>query len=169
MQDLTRLRRVFLSVVVALSVAVGTSTAAAGASTLATESKAGTSAAALLQEPDCGGPGDRVLTAATGSAIYLIDPEGYWRLIPSPTTYFALFGSWAGLRTVPNFCIAHGRGALDFAYLVMDDNGKTYISDNDLGFRWITSLATFERYHFDWAKVGPTGHLPASVIGPNWS
>src|ERR1700732_1131 len=80
------------------------------------------------------------LKSPTGPQVYLIDPEGYRRWIPNPTTYNHLFRDWNGIITDINTIeIAEAAPLTDGAVLAVGaGTGPVYLVSNGMK-RWITS------------------------------
>jgi hypothetical protein len=102
--------------------------------------------------------------------IYLVDPVGYRRRIPSHTVYGRLFRSWHGIIDVHDIDdIAEGAPfARDTRLVQGDDSYAIYILDESRK-RALTSDAVMDKYWFDRRTVAlvpqllvdhmPTGEL----------
>lgn len=130
---------------------------------------AGAGVGHLRPRPDLSGL--RVQSPHT-APIYLIDPEGYRRWIPSPATYNALFRDWNGVVTdLGANLIAPGPDLDGGAFLGRAPGAaRVYLVSNGEK-RWIVSPATMDKYWFDWSKIRdvPAAALHAIPNGPDWS
>jgi hypothetical protein len=92
--------------------------------------------------------------APNAAPIYLIDPEGYRRWIPDPTTYDNLFRDWNGVIVALDVTSVPERPALSHGAVLVRGNGQApvYLVSNGIK-RWITSPATMDKYYFDWNKI----------------
>jgi hypothetical protein len=92
-------------------------------------------------------------------SIYVVDAEGFRRLIPNPTTYNNLFRGWDGVIVDIDVAEVSERVALiDGAVLMRGDQSAAFfILDRDesgvMVKRWITTPDMFDKYYFDWKKV----------------
>jgi hypothetical protein len=138
--------------VVALAMVLGTAAAAQAAAT---------HPARALANPCPGGqypgtPGQRV-KAPNNPAVYLIDPDGRRRWIPTGTAYEKLFRDWAGIIVDPYVgCIFKGATLTDNGYdaeLVKGDQAPDVYISVDGWLRAIPSEEVFNRYHFAWNKI----------------
>ncbi|GLW34508.1 hypothetical protein Areg01_74450 [Actinoplanes regularis] len=104
--------------------------------------------------------------------IYLVDPEGYRRHIPDPTTYDNLFRNWDGVAPDLHLSLVSERTALSSGAFLARVPGqpRVYLVSNGLK-RWIVSPATMDKYYFDWKKVReiPALALDAVPEGEPWS
>lgn len=100
----------------------------------------------------CQQPGQRVKTS-TAPAIYLIDPDDTANWIPSQSVYFSLWDTWGGVLTVTDATMSNcyaGYYTMTNGHLAMSDTSpRVYVYDiNHGGYRWITSMAIFNKYQF---------------------
>ncbi|MER6162051.1 hypothetical protein ABT147_42285 [Streptomyces sp. NPDC001868] len=138
---------------------------------------AATPAAAVLdagavEAAACPGPGARVKTS-TAPDVYLVDPEGFLRHIPSSTVYLQLYNNWS-YTTISDSELYNcwpyadpGQYPLTNAYLVKTSSSpKIYIYDwGRDGYRWIINASTFEvKYGFSWGKVKTQELDPGSIL-----
>jgi hypothetical protein len=104
--------------------------------------------------------------------IYIIDPEGYRRWIPNPSTYDNLFKTWDGVIVDLGTHDIPERAALsNGAFLAKSpDAVQVYLISNGQK-RWITSPPVFDHYRFNWTKIQtmPSAALDAIPTGPSWS
>ncbi len=127
-----------------------------------------------LPRPDLSGLRVKLPGNATPQqqAIYLMDPDGYRRHIPNPTTYTNLFRSWDGIVIDIDIDeIAEGSPLTDGAILARaDQTAAVYLVSNEEK-RWITSVPVMDKYFFDWDKVLSLPHVVLDFIrtGRNWS
>lgn len=154
------LRRSLLALTVAMLAVVATTGPAAAAG----------HASPAAMSP-CPQSGQRV--KGSSSTIYLVDPQGYYDVIPDEHVYFNLWGSWSGITTVSDVTLANCEKAplpMTGAYLVEDFiSHKVYIFDGTIGsYRWIVSLAIFNKYKFDMSRRVSQNFAPAP-IGPDWN
>jgi hypothetical protein len=92
--------------------------------------------------------------APNAAPIYLIDPEGYRRWIPDPTTYDNLFRDWNGVIVALDITSVPERPPLSHGAALVRGNGQApvYLVSNGIK-RWITSPAAMDKYYFDWDKI----------------
>ncbi|MEU7902220.1 hypothetical protein [Actinoplanes sp. NPDC049118] len=146
------------------------STAAAAGRTTATDARpaAGSVLDDLEPRPDLAGV--RV-KAPNKSEVYVIDPEGYRRWIPSPSTYESLFRNWSDIHSDLNTSQIPERSKLDSdAFLAKSPSGnQVYLVSNGQK-RWIVSPAAFDKYWFAWNKIRevPATALDNVPTGPEW-
>jgi hypothetical protein len=126
-------------------------------------------AEAPIPRPDLSGAR---LKSPTNPDVYLVDPEGYLRLIPDPDTYNNLFRDWNGITESTDLNeIARGSDITDGAVLAKASNSDpVYLISNGIK-RWITSPGVMDKYYFNWGNI--VG-LPQTAIDPipqgaNWS
>ena len=110
--------------------------------------------------------------APNAAPIYLIDPEGYRRWIPDPTTYDNLFRDWNGVVVALDVSSVPERPALSRGSVLVRGNGQApvYLVSNGIK-RWITSPAAMDKYYFAWNRIQV---LPPVVVdsiptGGAWS
>jgi hypothetical protein len=85
--------------------------------------------------------------------IYLVDPQGYLRYIPNPTTYNNLFRNWNGVLTFDIVNIAQGPAISNGAILARGSGeSPVYLITNGVK-DWITTPAAMDKYYFNWATV----------------
>ncbi|MFE0024940.1 hypothetical protein [Amycolatopsis sp. NPDC059021] len=90
--------------------------------------------------------------AADDPAVYLV-LCGTRRWIPGPATYDNIFADWNGIATTNVNNIPRGGDLSDGAALGKGPNtDATFLISNGLKM-WISSPATFDKYHFDWSKI----------------
>ena len=128
-------------------------------------------AAAPASMSPCPQSGQRV--KGSSSTIYLVDPRGYYDIIPNTVVYFDLWGSWSGIVTLPDVTLANCEKAplkLTQGYLFGDANtGKIYIYDGTVGgYRWIVNMSIFNKYEFDISKVVWGFSPPTPTYSPDW-
>jgi hypothetical protein len=121
-----------------------------------------------------GTPGQRV-KSPTNATVYMIDPAGYKRRIPNPTTYNQFFRDWNGIiTTAETTCYWTGpeiEVSIDFlartnggAYYWVETTGPNQVA------RWIPSSAVYDKYHFSWSKPGVLSQQWFDDHrGPNWT
>ena len=107
--------------------------------------------------PDGGypGPSGQRVKSPTSDAVFLIDPAGYKRPIPDPTTYNQFFRGWEGITTTSETnCYWTGSTIeLGFDYLAKTSSGAYYFVDSTGSTqvaRWIPSVAIYDKYYFSW-------------------
>jgi hypothetical protein len=112
------------------------------------------------------------LKAPNNAAIYLVDPKGFLRWIPDPTTYNNLFRDWNGVISsldIPN--ISKGPNLTSGAVLAIAiGTAPVYLVTNGTK-EWITSPAAMDKYYFNWNTIVQTPHVLIDFIptGPSWS
>ena len=94
------------------------------------------------------------------SAVYLVDPWGYVRWVPSDV-YFNLWVSYTGITTVadhdldsckfgsPMYGAELAKASGSSAIYIYDYTNDGYPS----GYDWITSAEAFNKYGFSWSNV----------------
>jgi hypothetical protein len=99
-------------------------------------------------------PGERI-KGPDSAEIYLVDPEGLRRWIPTQALYLDLFRDWNGVRTRADIaCIRRGAN-LDPAGTGLrksSDSAKVYMVLGGQK-RWIVNSGTFDKYHFAWNHI----------------
>jgi hypothetical protein len=92
--------------------------------------------------------------APNAAPIYLIDPEGYRRWIPDPTTYNNLFRDWNGVVVALDVASIPERPALSHGAVLVRGDGQApvYLVSNGVK-RWITSPAAMDKYYFSWDRI----------------
>jgi hypothetical protein len=124
-------------------------------------------AAAAVPRPDYAGL--RVMEH-TGPAIYLIDPDGYRRWIPDPTTFNNLFRDWSvermDLSNIPEASPLTSGAVL----AIGSGTAPVYLVSNGVK-RWITSGGAMDKYNFKWEHVVQVPRVLVDSIpsGPSWS
>jgi hypothetical protein len=112
------------------------------------------------------------LKAPNDAAIYLVDPQGFLRWIPDPTTYNNLFRDWNGVISsldIPN--ISRGPNLTSGAVLATGaGTAPVYLVTNGAK-DWITSPAVMDKYYFNWNTVVQAPNVLVEFIptGPSWS
>ncbi len=107
----------------------------------------------------------------TDPKVYLIDPRGFRRWIPDPTTYNNLFRDWAGIVIDIDINeIPEASPLTSTAVLVKSNTAPVYLVSNGMR-RWITSPEVMDKYTFAWERILT---LPPSVVdsirrGPDWT
>ena len=106
----------------------------------------------------------------TSSAIYLIDPDGYRRLIPDSATYTNLFHSRDGIIVDINVSQIPEGSPFTAGAVLVKANSAVYLVSNAIK-RWITAVAVMDKYHFSWKHifVVPPVLVDSIPSGPNWS
>ncbi|MET9313685.1 hypothetical protein ABZX12_17870 [Kribbella sp. NPDC003505] len=154
--------------------ALATSSAVAAPPTTAAVTKPPSPRTAANLTSSCPVVSGQRVKEASYSSVYLVDPWGYLRYIPSDV-YFKLWDSYAGIQTVANdsldSCVF---GTSMYGAQLVKESGinAVYIWDNanagyPSGFDWITSSAVFNKYGFSWSKI-----TTYNYVGPknnfNW-
>jgi hypothetical protein len=114
--------------------------------------------------------GNRI-QAPGNPAIYLMDPEGYRRWSPDPTTFDNLFRNWDGVIQDPHIDLIAERPALSSGAFLATAPGRpqVYLVSNGQK-RWIVSPATMDKYNFSWEKIQKVSPLVLDAVtdGPPW-
>jgi hypothetical protein len=86
--------------------------------------------------------------------IYLVDPDGFRRLVPNYTTYNRLFRSWSGIMDDARLADIAPRPPFSTGTVLVrgDASERIYLVDEGQR-RRITSAAVMDRYWFDWARL----------------
>ncbi|WP_033341556.1 hypothetical protein [Catenuloplanes japonicus] len=104
-------------------------------------------------------------------AVYLVDPEGYRRWIPSPAVYDNLFANWNGIEVRKDIPKISARDALSLdAELGKSTSGdRVYLISNNVK-RWIINPDVFNKNHFAWKKIvsHTPGYIDSIPTGKNW-
>jgi hypothetical protein len=104
--------------------------------------------------------------------IYVIDPEGYRRWIPNPSTYDNLFNTWDGVIVdLGTHNIPEAAALSNGAFLAKSpDAVQVYLVSNGQK-RWITSPPVFDHYRFNGNKIQSVSSVALDAIptGPPWS
>lgn len=105
----------------------------------------------LAPRPDLAG---RRVVLPGYADIHLVDPEGYRRCIPNPTTYNRLFRSWDGICDEPGLARIALRRELTLATVLVrgDASGRIYLLDEGMK-RLIVSHAVMDKYWFSWSLI----------------
>jgi hypothetical protein len=112
------------------------------------------------------------LVAPNPTAIYLVDPHGYLRWIPDPTTYNYLFRDWNGIVTdVDLINIAQGAPLSSGALLAQGVGTLAIYLVSNGSKQLITSPAAMDKYYFNYNTVAHVPYILVEYIpsGPNWS
>jgi len=88
------------------------------------------------------------------TSVFVIDPDGYRRSIPSHKTYNRLFRGWQGVVDDPYLeQIAERTGLTTSAMLVRGDLSPTlYLLDHGIK-RCIQGPAMMDKYWFNWDRI----------------
>jgi hypothetical protein len=112
------------------------------------------------------------LIAPNGGAIYLVDPHGYLRLIPDPTTYYNLFRDLNGIVTdVDLINIAMGPPLTSGALLAQGVGTLAIYLVSNGSKQLVTSPAAMDKYYFNYNTVAHVPYILVEYIpsGLNWS
>jgi hypothetical protein len=106
------------------------------------------------------------------TAIYLVDPEGYRRWIPDPSTYNSLFVDWNGIVIDIDVAEIPLAPSITVGAVLARPAGMApvYLVSNGVK-RWVTLPTVMDKYHFAWNHVVNVPHVLLDFIptGPNWS
>ena len=122
-----------------------------------------------LPRPDLAG---RRVRSPGELAVYVVDPSGYRRWIPTPVIYNRLFRNWKGIVEDLNLHgIAH-RSALTRSTMLVRGNGAEPVYVVDRGQkRKIVRSETMEKYWFSSNRIFAVRQslLDAIASGPDWT
>jgi hypothetical protein len=101
------------------------------------------------------------------SDIFLVDPEGFRRRIPSHSTYCRLFRDWRGIVDARDLFEIAQRPDLARSTLVIrgDGSGTLYLLDDGRK-RLITSRAVIEKYWFNEDRISLVRQVLVDIL-PN--
>jgi hypothetical protein len=113
----------------------------------------GLDAASSIANPRPDLAGLRVALPLGRSGVYLIDPQGYKRGIPDPTTYNNLFRDWNNIVTsIDITMISDGPGFAPGSILITAPGSGVYLLDNGIK-KGISSPAVMDKYYFNWGRI----------------
>jgi hypothetical protein len=122
-----------------------------------------------IPRPDLAG---RRVRSPGGLAVYLVDPSGYRRWIPTPMIYNRLFRNWRGIVEDVNLLdIAHRSAMTRSTMLVRGDGAEpVYIVDRGQK-RRIVGSETMEKFWFNSNLIFAVRRslLDAMACGADWA
>ena len=112
------------------------------------------------------------LKAPNNAAVYVVDPQGFLRWIPDPTTYNNLFRDWNSIIVdIDLVNIATGPALTSGAVLARGSTeAAVYLISNGRK-DWITSPAAMDKYDFNWNTIVQVPNILVDSIpaGASWS
>lgn len=104
-------------------------------------------------------PRAKVLRAQGDYKVYYITESGMKRHIPNPEVFLSYGNRWDDIITI----IPLELGAYpDSVMIRAQGDSKVYLLENGKK-RWITSVAAFNRHHFDWSRIAPVNRTELSA------